>query len=476
MYSIKKKNNRYYVYKKGASRASKSFDTLEEAQSYVNSNSKGNSNQNTISLNKSYKKKNHAFAYVGIALVFLALIAVIVIYLVKPEFITKFINGNNTNNKQTEEIKLTDGVMYDDFQIHFMTLGNDKAGDSVYIKAGETDILIDAGSRSGSSKTTLPYMQKYVKDNKLEYIIVTHGDQDHIEAFPSILNTFSVDNIILNRYSNKTTAAYNNMLQAFDNQVSKGAHKYYADECLDMKNDAKHTYKLSDNVTMEILWNEYYWHTSTDENNYSVCTLFTYKNLDITKTFMLTGDLEKEGEEALANYYDSSTLEKTLPKVDLYKAGHHGSKTSSNDCLLNIIQPKMCVVSCCCGTDEYTGATANQFPTQQFIDRIAKWTDAVYVTTIYDTYTIEKAKYNGKGKSDKTGVAIGDEYIHTSGFKDMNGNICVSCGLKSDTQTIEIGLACSNNTIKLKDSDWMNMEITINGVLTHVRTMPKEWQ
>ena len=35
-----------------------------------------------------------------------------------------------------------------DLSIHFMELGNEYAGDSIYIKAGETDILIDAGSRA----------------------------------------------------------------------------------------------------------------------------------------------------------------------------------------------------------------------------------------------------------------------------------------------------------------------------------------
>ena len=486
MYTIKKKNNRYYIYKAGASRASKSFDTKEEAEAYIKKNSNIDNQENNrkkssnkeISVVRKVKRRPKIFIPVLIIILVLALV-VGGIYLVKPELFTNIFKPIDKQNTPSQT-KLAEGVKYDDFQIHFMTLQNEYAGDSVYIKAGDTDILIDAGSRSGSSKSTIPYMENYIKDNKIEYLIVTHGDQDHIEAFPSILERFSVDNIILNRYTNKTTVAYSKMIQSFDKQVSKGAHKYYADDCLNVKNGANHTYQLSSNVTMEILWNKYYFTTSTDENNYSVCTLFTYSNLGETKTFMLTGDLEKEGEEALANYYDGSTLEKTLPHVDLFKAGHHGSKTSSNDCLLDVIQPKMCVVSCCCGTDEYTGITANQFPTQQFIDRISKWTDSVYVTSIYEKYTIETAKDNGKGKSDKTGVAIGSQYIHTTGYKEMNGNICVSCGIKEDkeksSKVVDIGLACSNNTIKLKDSEWMNMTITLDGKEIKVRTMPFEWK
>lgn len=499
MYKVTKtENGKFSVKKDGAKRASKVFDNEKEANEYASTmNSKENSNQvddkvndkandnvkseksQTVTTNKSKtnKKSSKTSTKKGLKKIWAWLLGILGIGAVGATATVAVVNNTGGGN---DGITLSEGIVYDDFQIHFMTLGNDKAGDSVYIKAGDTDILIDAGSRSGSSKTTIPYMQKYVKDNKLEYVIATHGDQDHVEAFPSILKTFSADTIILNKQTTKTSSAYANMIDAFDEQVSKGAKQYYADQCIDQKNGAKSIYQLSDKVTMEILWNYYYWNSSTDENNYSVCTLFTYKNLGETKTFMLTGDLEKEGEEKMAEHYNGSTPELTLPKVDMFKAGHHGSKTSSNDCLLDIIQPKMCVVSCCCGTDEYTGITANQFPTQQFIDRIAKWTDAVYVTTIYDSYEIVTAKAKENGKTDKTGVEIGSQYVHTTGFKDMNGNICVSVGVKTDeatsTKSVEIGLACSNNTIKLKDSEWMNLEVTIDGVKTHFRTMPEQWK
>ena len=43
---------------------------------------------------------------------------------------------STTHNHTSPSINKNEGVVYDDFQIHFMTLGNDKAGDSIYIKAG----------------------------------------------------------------------------------------------------------------------------------------------------------------------------------------------------------------------------------------------------------------------------------------------------------------------------------------------------
>ena len=51
-----------------------------------------------------------------------------------------------------------------DLQFHFMQLGNNYTGDSIYIKAGDTDILIDAGSRADSTETTSEYIDQFCTD------------------------------------------------------------------------------------------------------------------------------------------------------------------------------------------------------------------------------------------------------------------------------------------------------------------------
>ena len=92
----------------------------------------------------------------------------------------------------------TGGDVYASGEIsfHFMELGNNYTGDSIYIKAGETDILIDAGSRTNSSDTISEYIDQYCTDGKLEYVVATHADQDHIAGFagsnssPSIFDRY----------------------------------------------------------------------------------------------------------------------------------------------------------------------------------------------------------------------------------------------------------------------------------------------
>ena len=68
---------------------------------------------------------------------------------------------------------------------------------------------------------------------------------------------------------------------------------------------------------MEILYNYYYEEDATHENDYSVCVRFYHGS----RQFLFTGDLEKSGEEKLAERYD-------FTQVELFKAGHHGSSTS----------------------------------------------------------------------------------------------------------------------------------------------------
>ena len=90
----------------------------------------------------------------------------------------------------------------DELSIHFLELGNKYSGDSVYIKANDYDILIDAGSRQNSASTLKNYINQHCEDGKLEYVIATHAHQDHIAAFvgksddPGIFKSYEIDTLI----------------------------------------------------------------------------------------------------------------------------------------------------------------------------------------------------------------------------------------------------------------------------------------
>lgn len=322
---------------------------------------------------------------------------------------------------------------------HFMLLGNDNAGDCVYVKAGDNDILIDAGSRADSIDDIQSYVDQYVTDNKFEYVIATHAHQDHIDGFAksegSIFDLYECETIIDFPKTDSTSKTYERYVSERNAEIEKGAKHFTALECYnESKQGAQRFYNLSEDgsIKLEILYN-YFYENKGDENDYSVCIMFHHGS----RQFLFTGDLEKEGEEKLSEFYDFS-------QVELFKAGHHGSKTSSNDCLLNEIQPKICVVCCCAGSVEYTQEFDNTFPTQAFIDRISKHTDKVYLPIMIDlVFNEEKNKYQNAEK-----------------YVLMNGNIVVS----SDGQT-GVTVTCSNNNTILKDTDWFKNN----------RTCPTDW-
>ncbi len=308
------------------------------------------------------------------------------------------------------------GVEYEDLSIHFFELGNKHNGDAIYIKAGNTDILVDAGSTYDSAQRISEYIDQYVKDGVLEYVIATHADFDHIAGFvgsssvKGIFERYDILNIIDFPKTNKTTNAYKNYEALKEVEIELGATHYYANELV------KKDITLATGITLEILDNYYYYNESDDENNYSVCFNIEKNN----KNFLFTGDLEQEGEEKLVELNN-------LEEVYLFKAGHHGSKTSSNDVLLNVIKPQVVVVTCIAGMDEYSEYKDGSFPTQTFINRIAKYTDKVYVPT----------------------------YGFDDDFSSLNGDIIVDF-----KDSIEIDF--SNNDTILKDSDWFNGKIYVD--------------
>lgn len=230
-----------------------------------------------------------------------------------------------------------------DLSIHFMELGNIYTGDSILIQCGDNDILIDAGSEYSSAPTLISYIDKYVTDNTLEYVIATHGHTDHIASFISteeytgIFEHYKVENIIdfpLTNSSGSSRTIVGRYRNARDNEIAEGANHWTALECYNEENGASRVIQLSKDVNMEILYNYYYENTSSSENNYSVCLMFNQGD----NHYLFTGDLETAGEKRLVTYYEEN--HGGLPHCVLYKAGHHGSKTSSCPELMEAITPE----------------------------------------------------------------------------------------------------------------------------------------
>ena len=310
--------------------------------------------------------------------------------------------------------------------VHFLELGNKYTGDCTYIKTDTCDILIDCGSKSNSIPYVKNYLDQYVTDGKLEYVIITHAHQDHYAGFAtnenvdSIFDLYECENVITFSQTNQkeTSKLYKNYLRELNDEINNGAKHFTALDCVNETNGASKEYEIGTGITLKILNSYYYNNKATTENDYSVCSLISYGS----KNFLFTGDLEEKGEEQLVVLNE-------LPRVDLYKAGHHGSKTSSSETLMSVVQPKTVCVCCCAGSPEYTKTAENQFPTQIFINNVAKYTKEIYVTSLCIDYSKDE-------------------------FTSFNGNIVYLCNDSG------YNVKCSNNNTILKESEWFKKNRT----------------
>lgn len=308
-------------------------------------------------------------------------------------------------------------VEVEDLEINFIMFDSNNAGDCIYIKAGETDILIDAGAKREDATGIYNYLtdadstlHQSVTDNKLEIVIATHAHEDHIASFVGesnknngILHKFDVDVIIDFPKTNSNSKVYNDYKNLVKELEKDGTKHYTALECYNNLGDATRIIKIAAGVELEILYNYYYENETDNENNYSVCVMI---HRGETK-YLLTGDLEGKGEEYLVDNND-------LGEVYLYKLGHHGSKTSSSDKLLSVIKPQVAVATCAAFTKEYTSNTDNQFPTKAAIDNLAKYNVShLYVSKMltqdadkFENQQVSPANGHIVAYANKTGVGI----------------------------------------------------------------------
>ena len=401
----------------------------------MSAETKGKTNDPTVA-----QRKRKLFAALSVALVVLLLALFVVGYYCGwwDSLIYRY-------NKETYNVK---SISSEQLSIHFLQMPNGLNGDCIYVKAGDTDVLIDAGSRQDSAKYISNYVNRFCTDGILEFVIATHADYDHISGFTSknlvkgIFDRYECKTIIQFARTNKEaspTQTYLDYCVARDREIANGANCYTALECYNNANGAKRSYELADGITMTVLYQEYYEAYSDKENNYSVCLLisqqFEHNGKTETNNYLLLGDLEQAGEQSLVK------CNPDLPEAVLYKGSHHGSKTSSNDALLDKIKPQIVCICCVAGSVEHTQNLPNTFPTQDFIDRIAPYTDEVYVTNV------AKVKLNSAGS-----------YVNT-GYSALNGDVVIACTDGVITKYF------SNSDVRLKDAEWFKKN----------RNCPESW-
>lgn len=202
------------------------------------------------------------------------------------------------------------------FSVHIIDVGQ---GDSIFIQTLEDKrILIDAGDEE-AEHTVYSYLKRRgVK--KIDVLIATHPDTDHIGSMDYIIDKFKISHFYMPNAKTNSEAFYN----LLDNCKEKNLKIEYL-----TKGDRL---KIDSSTTMEILSPS----TITDKNNLnSIVSLLNYKGYE----FLFTGDAEKENESEILSSCN-------LPEIEFLKAGHHGSSSSSTDEFIEKLKPEAVAISC----------------------------------------------------------------------------------------------------------------------------------
>lgn len=198
-------------------------------------------------------------------------------------------------------------------QIHYMDVGQ---GDATLIVCDGQAMLIDAGNNNQGTA-----VQSYLQSQNVEtldYVIGTHPDADHVGGLDVVITKFDCKRILLTG-EEKDTNTYRDVLYAIEYKGYERTEPVVGD-----------TYQLG-SASFTILGPK---SIGSDSNDNSIAIILRHGS----NTFYFEGDAgEKEEEEILGG--------KIAVAADVYKIGHHGSKTSTSDGMLEAVNPAYAVIS-----------------------------------------------------------------------------------------------------------------------------------
>ena len=193
-------------------------------------------------------------------------------------------------------------------------------GDSVLLKIKNKNILLDTGGLTNNysdynitKKNLIPLFYSF-GINKIDWLILSHGDYDHMGEAINLVENFKVEKVIFN------CGEFNELEQDLIKVLDKKKIPYYS--CIKELN--------IDNNKLYFLNNKDY---GNENDNSSV--IFTELN---NHKFLFMGDAGVDVEEDLIKKYN-------LQDIDVLKVGHHGSKTSSGKKFIDEINPKCSIIS-----------------------------------------------------------------------------------------------------------------------------------
>ena len=210
------------------------------------------------------------------------------------------------------------------FEIHFLDVGQ---GDAIALRTPRGHwVLVDAGPRSteydAGERRVVPFFRaRGVR--RLEALVLTHPDADHIGGAPAVLRALRVERVI----EPGVEVGKDLYLEVLDQVEGRGADWAAARSGRTL---------VVDGVSVQFLWPDAAAAARIEEaNDASAVALVAYGSFRL----LLPGDVSAEVEEALLRQYGPDL------RASVLKAGHHGSSTSTSAEFLRVVDPELVVIS-----------------------------------------------------------------------------------------------------------------------------------
>ena len=271
----------------------------------------------------------------------------------------KFEDAGSRFERQIGDINLTsrgdkqntDGLS----QIHILDVGQ---GSSVLlIGKDDTTILIDTGRYDDSKKRIISYLDSYIGlGNKIDLLIFTHNDADHIGHGDLVLEFFDVKEVWMNGVDS-TSKVYANVLDAILQSDAAYAEPKAGESFTrgDFNIEVLHPAQNS---------------PGKDANDESIVTRIAFDDL----SFMTSGDASIARENEIIGRGGQLTS-------NIMMLGHHGAANSGGEKWLNAVRPELVF---------YQAGANNSYghPTQETLDRVKDYGAPVYGTDELGTISI----------------------------------------------------------------------------------------
>lgn len=212
------------------------------------------------------------------------------------------------------EIAAEDDIDTNELTIHFIDVGQ---GDATLILCDNHAMLIDSGDNSKGTTLQLYLTKQGVE--KLDYLVLTHPDADHIGGADVIITKFDIDTIFMSDYP-EDTKTYEEVLDALNQKNKNWSMPSVGD-----------TYTLGDAAFTILAPLDTY----SNSNDSSIALMLTHGE----NKFLFTGDCSENAEDDLIAGGQNLS-------ANVYQVGHHGSRYSSSKTFMDAVSPTYAVISC----------------------------------------------------------------------------------------------------------------------------------